>query len=142
MFITLDVWKHDPNYAWTDTGQKIHGHNIGRTVSYVGHILNMTSQRWLTDADTTRSLWWHFLVVIVPSNYNEATARNATLWITDGNNNSPDELPTRTNYNMVIASELAMGTGLITGCLFQIPNQKTLYSHLTLHQSAKNLLNG
>lgn len=88
----------------------------------------MTSQRWLTDADTTRSLWWHYLVVIVPSNYNPSFARNATLWITDGDNDSPDELPTRFNYNMLLASELAMGTGLITGCLFQIPNEKMVFA--------------
>jgi PhoPQ-activated pathogenicity-related protein len=88
----------------------------------------MTSQRWLTDADTTRSLWWHYLVVIVPSNYNPEFARNATLWITDGDNDSPDELPTRFNYNMLLASELAMGTGVITGCLFQVPNEKMVFT--------------
>lgn len=122
------VWKEDPEYSWFDTGKRIHGHNIGRSNSYVGHILNMTSQRWLTDADTSMSLWWHYLVVIVPSNYDPSTARNATLWITDGKNNNPDETPNRFNYNMIIASELAMGTGLITGCLFQIPNENMVFS--------------
>ena len=122
------VWREDPNYSWTDTGEVIHGHNRDRSVSYTGYILNMTSQRWLTDADTTRSLWWHYLVVIVPSNYNKDFRRNGTLWITDGSNDHPDELPTRFNYNMLIASELAMGTGLITGCLFQIPNQHMTFA--------------
>ena len=98
------VWKEDPNYSWTDTGEIIHGHNIGKTETYKGYVLNMTSQRWLTDEDTTRSLWWHYLVVIVPSNYNPSTARNATLWITDGNNDDP--VPNRFNYNMILASEM------------------------------------
>ena len=89
-------------------------------------MLNMTSQRWLTDADTTRSLWWHYLVVIKPSNYDEEHSRNGTLWITDGKNT--DDIPTRTNYNILICSELAMGTGLITGCLFQIPNQRMVFA--------------
>jgi len=88
----------------------------------------MTSQRWLTDADTSMSLWWHYLVVIVPSNYDASTPRNGTLWITDGTNNHPEDIPDRFNYNMVVASELAMGTGLITGCLFQIPNEKMVFS--------------
>lgn len=119
--IVADVWKEDSNYGWTDTGDVIRGHKaLDRSITYKGYVLNMTSQRWLTDADTSRSLWWHYLVVIVPSNYNPDTARNATLWITDGDNDSPDELPTRFNYNMLIASELAMATGLITGCLFQV----------------------
>ena len=30
--------------------------------------------------------------------------------------------------NMLLASELAMGTGLITGCLFQVPNEKMVFS--------------
>jgi PhoPQ-activated pathogenicity-related protein len=122
------VWKDDSNYGWVDTGEVIHGHNVDGTLNYVGYILNMTSQRWLTDADTTRSLWWHYLVVIVPSNYNKDTHNNGTLWITDGDNESPEELPTRFNYNMLLASELAMGTGLITGCLFQVPNEKMVFS--------------
>jgi len=88
----------------------------------------MTSQRWLTDDDTDRSIWWHFFVVIVPSNYDPSTARNGTLWITDGKNDHPDEYPTRTNYNMIVASELAMGTGMVTGCLFQIPNAPIIFS--------------
>ena len=88
----------------------------------------MTSQRWLTDADSDRSIWWHWLVVVVPSNYNEHTSRNGTLWITDGKNDHPDEVPDRFNYNMVIASELAMGTGLVTGALFQVPNQPIIFS--------------
>ena len=122
------VWKEDPNYSWADTGEVIHGHNTDKTASYVGYILNMTSQRWLSDEDTSRSLWWHYLVVIVPSTHNRETIHNATLWITDGNNDNPDELPTRFNYNMLLASELAMGTGLITGCLFQVPNEKMVFS--------------
>lgn len=30
--------------------------------------------------------------------------------------------------NMIVASEMAMGTGVITGCLFQIPNEKMVFS--------------
>ena len=30
--------------------------------------------------------------------------------------------------NMLLASELAMGTGVITSCLFQVPNEKMVFS--------------
>ena len=109
-----------------NTGEKIRGRNKDGSVHWTGHVLNMTSQRWLTDAETSRSLWWHYLVVIKPSNYDEQHSKNGTLWITDGKNT--DDIPTRTNYNMLICSELAMGTGLITGCLFQIPNQNMVFA--------------
>ena len=26
----------------------------------------MTSQGWLTPADSSRSVWWHYMVVVVP----------------------------------------------------------------------------
>lgn len=29
---------------------------------------------------------------------------------------------------MILASELAMGTGLITGCLFQVPNENMVFT--------------
>lgn len=119
------VWREDPNYSWFDTGETLKGHNIGREVEWVGYILNMTSQRWLTDNDTTRSLWWHYLLVIVPSNYDADHPQNATLWITDGKNT--DSMPTRSNYNVLVASEMAMGTGMITGSLFQVPNEKMTF---------------
>jgi len=121
------VWKEDPNYSWYDTGEEIHGRNVDGSVRYVGYVLNMTSQRWLTDEDTSRSLWWHTLVVIVPSNYDKTYSRNATLWITDGDNGDSDPI-SRTNYNMLIASELAMGTGMIVASLFHVPNQHMVFS--------------
>ena len=34
------------------------------------YILNLTSQRWLTDRQSDRSVWWHQLAVAVPHNAN------------------------------------------------------------------------
>ncbi len=44
------VWRPDPAYGWTDTGLTLSGKGL-RNDSWTGYILNMTSQRWLTDAD-------------------------------------------------------------------------------------------
>lgn len=87
-------------------------------------MINMTSQQWLTEADVSRSIWWHIIVVIIPDNVD--WKKNATLWITGWNNDSG--LPTNKDEDIVLASALAMGTGTITGALFQIPNQKLVFS--------------
>jgi PhoPQ-activated pathogenicity-related protein len=89
----------------------------------------MTSQRWLTDADfaensEVKSLWWHYLVVIVPDNLQWKA--NGTLWITDGTQHS--SLPDAHNYNVALAAGLALTTGTITGSLFQIPNEKITFA--------------
>ncbi len=122
------VRKPDGNYSWYDSGLRIHGRNFDGSVEYTGYLLNMTSQQWLTPDDVTHSIWWHQLVVIVPTNLNLETRSNATLWITGGGNNcadcgSQDAWPKATDEDIWISAALAMGTGTITAALFQIPNQ-------------------
>ncbi len=33
---------------------------------FTEYVLNMTSQTWLTAADSDRSVWWHFMAIIIP----------------------------------------------------------------------------
>ena len=86
------------------------------------YTLNMTSQRWLTDDDFSpssdaKSLWWHYLVVIVPDNY-DPTSKNASLWITGGDVHSGP--PQAQDEDIFLSAALATNTGLITGALFQV----------------------
>ncbi len=88
---------------------------------YTSYLLNMTSQRWLTDADFSAgsesgSIWWHYLVVIVPDEIKYK--QNASLWITGGSQRSG--LPDPHSEDVALAAALAMTTGTITGCLFQV----------------------
>lgn len=56
----------DDNYAWHDTGVRIDGVDGASKLKWTGHVLNMTSQKWLTPANISHPLWWHILVVVVP----------------------------------------------------------------------------
>jgi hypothetical protein len=81
----------------------------------------MTSQRWLTDdvfsADSdSKSIWWHYLVVIVPENLQYT--RNASLWITGGSVTSG--FPSARDEDIVVSAALATSTGSVTGVLFQV----------------------
>jgi PhoPQ-activated pathogenicity-related protein len=124
------VWKADENYGWVDMGEEhvLHGCNLDESNCWTGYTLNMTSQRWLTDDDfasdsAAKSIWWHILVVIVPDEVK--WNRNGSLWITGG---SMGSMPTATDLDIVLTASLAMGTGVITGALFQIPNEKVIFS--------------
>ena len=88
---------------------------------FLAYTLNMTSQRWLTDADFSEdsqsgSIWWHYLVVIVPENL-EFT-RNATMWITGGSMSMG--APHAGDEDVVVSAALATTTGVVTGVLFQV----------------------
>ena len=49
------------------------------------YVLNMTSQRWLSAAVVSPSLWWHYVVVIKPNNL--INNQSAVLIIDFGSNN-------------------------------------------------------
>lgn len=81
----------------------------------------MTSQKWLTDADFSESsqagsLWWHWLVVIVPDEIKHT--RNASMWITGGSQGMG--APTADSEDILVSAALACSVGSITGVLFQV----------------------
>ena len=57
--------------------------------------------------DSTRHLWWHILVVIVPPEVDYSNT--PFLWITDGDNGN-DAIPDELNYNLLIAADIALQT--------------------------------
>ena len=137
---TLDeyVWAPDDHYGWVDMGPDhvLQGQNIFKNQSWTGYTLNMTSQQWLTDADfaensDTKSIWWHYLVVIVPDNVN--WKRNGTMWITGWSNTASP--PTAKDEDIALAASIAMEAGIITGSLFQVPNEHTIFASDPLQKS-------
>jgi len=87
------------------------------------YVVNMTSQKWLTDADfdpasEAKSIWWHILAVIVPDNLR--FKQNASLWITNGYNSHPKPDGTKIDENILVCAALSLITGTITGSLFQV----------------------
>lgn len=113
------VWAEDSHYSWYDTGLTLSGKSLKTDATWTGYVLNMTSQKWLDETITTRPVWWHILVVIVPDTVR--WEKNATLWITGGKNNG--DIPSARDEDIFLCAELAMGVQTVVGALFQIPNQ-------------------
>jgi len=128
------VWREDGAYNWVELTQYYkEGRSEyfgGEGFRFSGYLLNVTSQRWLTDADFSessemKSLWWHYLVVVVP--HDVQYTRNATMWITGGSNykaqwslNSP---PTLEDEDVFLTMTLAISTHTVAGALFNIPSE-------------------
>merc|ERR1712130_372699 len=111
----------DGAYSWADTHHRLRVEPAasGRG-GWTGYFLNFTSQQWLNSQLVSRSLWWHTLVVIVPDNL--TTTDTTIVWMTDGENKDDFE-PDLSDYNMLVAGEIAAANGLVAAALFQIPNQ-------------------
>ena len=116
--------KPDSAYSWEDTGHRIVVDDYQGRGGWTGYFLNMTSQQWLTPKDTSRPFWWHIMVVVVPEHVE--VKDTAMLWITDGDNT--DGLPDLTNYNLLVAGDMATATQMPTAALFQIPNQSIVFA--------------
>lgn len=108
----------DPSYTYYDTGNTIKG------PGFTGYILNMTSQTWLTYNDVSRSVWWHYLVVIVPDKVQFTDT--ATIWVTGGSNT--DGYPNIQSEDIQVSAALALTDHIITAALFQIPNQPIVFA--------------
>jgi PhoPQ-activated pathogenicity-related protein len=82
-------------------------------------LLEMTSQRWLTEQEVERPLWTHWLTVIRPA---KVTSDVALLFITGGSSERP--APARPPAWLV---EAAQTTGTVTAELRLVPNQPVVF---------------
>ncbi|XP_062522445.1 autocrine proliferation repressor protein A-like [Corticium candelabrum] len=87
------------------------------------YFVNMTSQRWLTDKDCSRSVWWHYVVVTVP--HEISYPEHAYVYVTGGSNH--DGIPTLKDSELLEISALADDLKLVTAILYQIPNAPIIF---------------
>lgn len=110
------VAKPDDVYSWEtvavypDTG-----------LGYSSYLINMTSQTWQTAEETNQPIWWHYIIVVVPTNLRFTDS--AFLMVDNGD--MDDSIPTPDTdgrFNSTI--EYALGTGSIAADLKMVPNQE------------------
>ncbi|HEV3484542.1 MAG TPA: PhoPQ-activated pathogenicity-related family protein [Vicinamibacterales bacterium] len=102
----------DSSFAW----------KVLRDVSAAGAtatLLEMTSQRWLTEKEVERPLWTHWITVVRPE---RVTSETALLFITGGS--LERQPPTRAPAWLV---EAARETGTMTAELRLVPNQPVVF---------------
>ncbi|HET9298838.1 MAG TPA: PhoPQ-activated pathogenicity-related family protein [Candidatus Polarisedimenticolaceae bacterium] len=82
---------------------------------YRAHVLEMTSQSWRTPEEVDRTVWKHYVTVIVPR---QVRHRTALLYISGGRSTSP--APEEANP---VVARIATATGAVGVYLQQVPNQ-------------------
>jgi len=74
----------DAAFTWHDTHRRLHGRDEETGVHWTGYVLNMTSQRWITENVVDFPVWWHTVVVVIPANLEAHTW--ATVHVEFGHN--------------------------------------------------------
>ncbi len=111
----LDEYVAAPDPSYTYEWRQTHD---GK--GWKGHVLYMASQTWLTPDKVDRTLWEHWLEVVVPDNPAHTTA---FLLIGGGSNKS--KMPGGADVNL---RRIARETNTIAAQIHQVPNQPLVFS--------------
>ena len=103
----------DPSYSF-----RVVGTSDG--VGFKSHVLEMTSQTWLSTREVDRPVWKHWLVIVVP---NQVKTSTALLFINGGSNDRP--APTAAPAALALA---AVTTGSVVADLRGIPSEPLLFA--------------
>jgi PhoPQ-activated pathogenicity-related protein len=114
------VAKPDPTFAWKAVG-KISG------PGYHGAVLELTSQTWLTAKEVDRTVWKHWVTVVVPE---KVSHRTGFLYITGGE--SKDPAPTKAADRW---AKMAVETSSVVVQLDDVPNQPLTFADDPAHKA-------
>lgn len=112
----------DPAFAWKAV-KDVEGDGVTTT------IIDMTSQRWLTEREVEQPVWRHWLIVVRPD---RVTSDIGLLFITGGSLDRP--APEHPSGWLVDA---ARETGTVTAELRLVPNQPVVFRNDPLHEARK-----
>ena len=134
------VDKKDSVYEWSDTGHRLHGLDPLHLKSWTGYVLNFTSQQWLTPEDSSRSIWWHYLVIIVPKEVKYPD--QSFLWIASVNaGNMEDDMPSALQPDILLAGDFAVQAQTPAAVVFHVPNQPIVFPNDPLGENHKRTEN-
>lgn len=107
------VAKPDSSYAW-----KLVSTMQGE--GFKNYVLELTSQKWRSEAEVDRPLWTHWLTITKPD---RVTSNKALLFIGGGSNR--DAAPKAANQRSI---PFAVETGSVVADLGMVPNQPLIFS--------------
>lgn len=108
----LDDYVNTPDAAYTYQ----HFGSLPGT-GFTLHVFSMTSQEWRTVHEVDRTLWSHWLAIIVP----DTVATETAMMIVDGGRNKP--LPNLSSSAIALAGQISTSTQSIVAVISQVPNQ-------------------
>ncbi|GAA5221546.1 PhoPQ-activated pathogenicity-related family protein [Membranihabitans marinus] len=86
---------------------------------YTTYVFKMISQKWLTEAEVERPIWWHWMTMVVPDG---AAFNTGMLFINGGSHKTKQ--PSSPDKQML---QIAMGTQSVVTQLHNVPNQPSVF---------------
>ncbi|KAK6175197.1 hypothetical protein SNE40_013710 [Patella caerulea] len=114
------VNKPDPNYNWTKLEWTF------KTAGATLYLLNYTSQQWLTEKESNRPIWFHYMVVAVPDKL--IHPEHGLMYMSYGSN-GPSFTPDVADEFSTFIALMAVSTGTVCANLHQIPNQPIIFKN-------------
>jgi len=96
------------------------------------YVIDLTSQKWLTPKEVNRTLWRHWLTVVVPKS---AASNKSLLFIGGGSNN--DGAPRNADQR---TKQLAVATNSVVAELKMVPNQPLIFHNDGVERKEDDLI--
>ena len=99
---------------------------------YMYYVLNMTSQKWLTSAEVNKTLWQHWLHIIIPAS---VTTDKSLLFVSGGSNSSTPETGVDT-----LLGAVAFQTHSVVAYLETVPNEPLTFTDETSSRTEDEII--
>ena len=119
------VFKPDPAYQYKLV-------NTIKGTGFTAYVLDMTSQRWRTEAEVDKPVWRHWLTVIKPD---QVITSTGLLYITGGSNNS--RMPTAAEPSLAAT---AVGASAVVAELRMIPSEPLTFKDETKSRTEDEII--
>ena len=121
------------DYVYNDDGNYSYSlHSTQNKGYYIYYVLNMTSQKWLTSAEVNKTLWQHWVHVIIPAS---VTTNKALLFISGGSNSLAPESDVET-----LLGAVAFQTESIVVYLETVPNEPLTFTDETQSRTEDEII--
>ena len=117
----------NPLYSYEDLGVTIEG--VSEHGTWKGYILNMTSGSWLNESIVDHVIWWHHIVVIMPTEIE--TTEMAFFWTAcadPGSNTNPSDLPKFDSDDVIITAFFATHSRMPGIVIYTNPNAPIVFA--------------
>jgi len=110
----------DSTYSWTKLDWEYKGPD------FTLYVINMTSQKWMTEAESDHPIWWHYLYIAVPDKITRPN--HGSLYVALGHNGQ-DYIPDLADEFISFITLMAVSTGAVSANLRQVPNQPIVFKN-------------
>jgi PhoPQ-activated pathogenicity-related protein len=94
---------------------------------HVVHVLNMTSQTWMDDSFSDRSIWWHYVVVVRPTGSFQVINDQSGIFVGLGEMDDAPPDP-ETDPFIPLLVDLSLSIGGVSAMVTNIPQQPCVFN--------------